>query len=777
MGNYVQRAHSAENARNVTNITIRSKTKFRKRSISSYPSQKYFNIRLEGIIIRRAFSLSSIDDSFRLKRFPLVEPLLSESEIIKLQMLQESCRTQGSEQVSSAINIGSSNKHEPPATVEQQTVREDKQGLEMIEGPNGVELNRKGNKKLIIDELINKHKRIDNSERLYASMSKISGIKNGVQLKNKQNHKKEATMKKYAEKQNVDNRTTKKGVSVKSREEVLGSKFTKSTRQSIKKHSKKSAVSEKVSINVKSVNNIIPADILLPKSENKVPKERDIKSSKTHMSSPVNTVSTEKDQESKSKSLNNTPEKSGRKTKTLNKHSNKDSSSKGISEYSDTVNKSSRKKRDDKVRLEREANEHSTGKSSPSISSPANLERQHVAKGDDSKLYTGQEKVNKITKSSENKKTDIKRKSYSDTSKKPSKRTLSEAEGQVKDMSSSRVQSKSNKRPFTDHYDKSLENKFSKGSQRDRKMSSEHGYVIYYILSDPSFISVGWTLPAVDKIVSNLLTFKTTPANPRMYCFTPRSEIKHYPDGNVAVNMRVDGSGEVYYPSGQVAIRVNGMRLAVFSDPSKEVVGRSTRLLGVFDSLGNGVVYDRRGERKLVFDQLQGELHDRSKGTRYRWRWRDYDSILMQRIRGTLDYVAQERSKVVKASAPAVTPRGFNSPEGPTSNAPLPKSVAAELPLSVSKAPNSKKDVSYNIPKPIFLKISDETALRILGQDKVVLKFSVGKVSYAFDMGIAVDPERIERMDLLAPDKKYEVPCIFTDLLHLSSSLEQLCQS
>lgn len=51
----------------------------------------------------------------------------------------------------------------------------------------------------------------------------------------------------------------------------------------------------------------------------------------------------------------------------------------------------------------------------------------------------------------------------------------------------------------------------------------------------------------------------------------------------------------------------------------------SARLCAMFDSLGNSVVYDPFGKKRLVYTQSHGVLYDTPNGYPLFWKWHDID--------------------------------------------------------------------------------------------------------------------------------------------------------
>lgn len=318
--------------------------------------------------------------------------------------------------------------------------------------------------------------------------------------------------------------------------------------------------------------------------------------------------------------------------------------------------------------------------------------------------------------------------------------------------------------------------------ENSRKSNSRSNieYAVHYVLSDPVFVEAGWTLEAVDKTLSRIVTFSASPAHPHTYCFRSRSEEERifYENGNLAVFMRKDGTGEVYYSSGNPAIVATmssiGMRLIMFTDRNDDKV--PARVIGVFDSFGNGFLFNEKGERTITFNQLKGVFNNSSKKILYKWKWGAYKVLEKQRLKELLRSIAEEKKKVASfTKGDRKTPSSKIYLEkvanGTTNQDKSYEDILNKLPFPKRSTPKIKKSNNSPIFKSIIMKANKEMALRISGQDAVFIKFRVGRMSYSIDLGVVVDPYRVERVDEVAPDKLSEVPSV---LDHFSASLERL---
>ncbi|XP_064638839.1 uncharacterized protein LOC135494629 isoform X2 [Lineus longissimus] len=98
----------------------------------------------------------------------------------------------------------------------------------------------------------------------------------------------------------------------------------------------------------------------------------------------------------------------------------------------------------------------------------------------------------------------------------------------------------------------------------------------------------------------------------------------YYPDGTKFLTVFPDGSGNVFYPSGSVAITIShvsrGQLCYVIHDDKKET---GVPMLGVFEPNGFAGCYFPNGDLRLYLDQLGGVEHDFQGGRKRRWSWKD----------------------------------------------------------------------------------------------------------------------------------------------------------
>ncbi|XP_076168414.1 uncharacterized protein LOC143147220 [Ptiloglossa arizonensis] len=159
-----------------------------------------------------------------------------------------------------------------------------------------------------------------------------------------------------------------------------------------------------------------------------------------------------------------------------------------------------------------------------------------------------------------------------------------------------------------------------------------HRSSIEYQLSDQHFVEQGWTVLPIAKTMRKIIQYEARPAKPHLNWFE-----KHKNDGRiyynngsaVFANFHTDGSGEVFYPNGKLAIEVRRPEnrkydmCTVFTPGGKDCVGveRKSQIVAVFDTMGNGAVFDEDGATRLSYNQIGGIWRDNPAGSPLTWMW------------------------------------------------------------------------------------------------------------------------------------------------------------
>nr|CAD7396554.1 unnamed protein product [Timema cristinae] len=157
------------------------------------------------------------------------------------------------------------------------------------------------------------------------------------------------------------------------------------------------------------------------------------------------------------------------------------------------------------------------------------------------------------------------------------------------------------------------------------------GGIISYRLSDPKYLELGWSILPSEKLMRKVVTFQTEPSKPRSVWRTNRakSETKWYSENKLFSTFDSEGSGKVFYPDGSVAVSLTRStsgsgRLIVLGhrDPlEKNEKISNFPILAIFDSSGNGIVYNTVGNIRASYTQKEGILLETPNGSPMKWKW------------------------------------------------------------------------------------------------------------------------------------------------------------
>ncbi|EZA61275.1 hypothetical protein X777_11981 [Ooceraea biroi] len=142
--------------------------------------------------------------------------------------------------------------------------------------------------------------------------------------------------------------------------------------------------------------------------------------------------------------------------------------------------------------------------------------------------------------------------------------------------------------------------------------------LIEYRLSDEHFVKPNWTLLPVTRTMRKIVQYEARPAKPNLDWFKRHRHrgTEYYNDGLMPfLKFYPDGSGEVFYP--------NDDMYTVFTPGGKDAVGieREPQILAIFDTMGNGVVFDEDGAARLSYNQIGGIFTDNPTGRPLVWTW------------------------------------------------------------------------------------------------------------------------------------------------------------
>ncbi|XP_046674117.1 uncharacterized protein LOC124363074 isoform X2 [Homalodisca vitripennis] len=566
---------------------------------------------VEGILFRRSSSLSTIEDLFLARRCPLIRPLLSETEIARIQRAQDQCRREhfelsGRKLLSDEVKTEDVQQLESLATSD---LRPDVGGGEHPElgesprdnlkttspltdlkdkrKPSGTAAKLKKDKKEKRDDhekdITSKRKPVGKTKLIDKERDKVQKPKKAEKsVKREEKPKAKITQKEKLLGDKVDVRETK------------SKKKGKGTDSDVLKESKKG--------NKKNAD----------ESESEI-KKRKVTKGKKDLDSDDEVQFDKKKKKSLDEKINtNKSPKSKQKSSAIDLKTDTD----GKENLSKKRTKSEPGKRDDMEKKQKRAREASLPQTEKSDKSASY--KQSDKKGKAHKLEETDDETNKSRKPSVGKK----KKQVGEDSDhqdvtpvdKSTKGMGEKSEGSGPKIKEGKAKSPLSKASLASPTTKDgkhptiLEHKKEKQimpERRSKRLSSIEN-IIYYVLSNPIFIKMGWTLTPTDRTVSRVVTFHTTPANPQTYCFRQREEeeTKFYPSGNLAVKMEIDGTGGIFYSNGSPAMLIKntdtGMRLTMYSNPKKDPLMKNSfvaKIIGMFDSSGNGVIYDLEGNK------------------------------------------------------------------------------------------------------------------------------------------------------------------------------------
>ncbi|KAK7090152.1 hypothetical protein V1264_009990 [Littorina saxatilis] len=162
--------------------------------------------------------------------------------------------------------------------------------------------------------------------------------------------------------------------------------------------------------------------------------------------------------------------------------------------------------------------------------------------------------------------------------------------------------------------------------------SSRQMKTINYQLSSQRCLEEGWTIRPPSPLGmedADMEVFVPEPLHPAMIATgnvrdRPLVE-KYYPKGNKFLTMFPDGTGNVFYPSGRLAVMVTSVTLGQYTyivlDDTPDA-----HILAMFDPHGYGTVYFLNGNVKLYYDQYMGIELDMFGARKRRWQWKDQET-------------------------------------------------------------------------------------------------------------------------------------------------------
>ncbi|XP_036145513.1 uncharacterized protein LOC105836553 [Monomorium pharaonis] len=129
-----------------------------------------------------------------------------------------------------------------------------------------------------------------------------------------------------------------------------------------------------------------------------------------------------------------------------------------------------------------------------------------------------------------------------------------------------------------------------------------------------------------------IVQYEAKPAKPGLDWFKKYRHrgAEYYDDGlTLFSRFHPDGSGELFYPNGVLAVRVYRPEnrkydmYTVFTPGGKDALAieRESQILAIFDTMGYGVVFDMDGAARLSYNQIGGIFTDNPAGLPLVWTW------------------------------------------------------------------------------------------------------------------------------------------------------------
>ncbi|XP_053980222.1 uncharacterized protein LOC128877171 [Hylaeus volcanicus] len=275
-----------------------------------------------------------------------------------------------------------------------------------------------------------------------------------------------------------------------------------------------------------------------------------------------------------------------------------------------------------------------------------------------------------------------------------------------------------------DDYSKINGSRYRKRNARAKGLhdvETDHRSSIEYQLSDQHFVEQGWTVLPIAKTMRKIVQYQAKPAKPHLNWFKKHGYDGkvYYNDGSaVFLNFRTDGSGQVFYPNGELAIDVCGLdhrkydMCTVFTPGGKDSMGvtRRSQIVAMFDTTGSGAVFDQDGATRLSYNQIGGIWRDNPAGPPLTWKW-DIDE-------------KESIVKIVYEEKPA---------------AHLEKLLRPALRSALKRHDLQDYPDERCHLKAICMKLTDYVSLRILNRRNINLQFLANGKSIRIELGTILD--------------------------------------
>ncbi|PBC27518.1 hypothetical protein APICC_08441 [Apis cerana cerana] len=259
---------------------------------------------------------------------------------------------------------------------------------------------------------------------------------------------------------------------------------------------------------------------------------------------------------------------------------------------------------------------------------------------------------------------------------------------------------------------------------------------IKYQLSNPLFVKLGWTVLPVSKIMRKVIEYQTNPAKPHLDC-----------------------------PGGKDFMGVK----------------RKSQIIAVFDTMGNGAVFDEEGKTRISFNQIGGVWQDNPTGIPLTWRWDIFErtpileSVYVEKSAAHLEkYFYSPTMKMFrsnKASTPSLVSR---TKEKKTEDAKpvVEEEYYEEKEEEEEKAQEVETEQIYSSDacylKPIFVQMNDYMSLKILNRRTVTLRFLANTKNVRIELGTILNLTKEVGFYFVDMRVKFSLlKCKFDDPIHI----------
>ncbi|XP_060820179.1 uncharacterized protein LOC132909396 [Bombus pascuorum] len=314
---------------------------------------------------------------------------------------------------------------------------------------------------------------------------------------------------------------------------------------------------------------------------------------------------------------------------------------------------------------------------------------------------------------------------------------------------------------------------------------------IEYQLSNQHFVKLGWTVLPVAKTMRKIIQYRAKPSKPGLDWFRRhRLDGRTYYDdeARIFVNFHTDGSAEVFYPNGAMAIKLQRPQnrkydiYTVFSPEGKDCMGvkRDSQIVAVFDTVGNGAVFNEDGATRLSYNQIGGIWRDNPTGVPLTWKWDicekksitkivylEKSAMRIEKLLNLAERRILKSSASVKASTSPASPR--NKEKKVEELKPVVPEHDDEEEEVESGYVEEKKQIrpgdTYHF-RPIHLNVNDYVGLKIFNRTNIILRFLADKKSIRIQLGTVLNlNEEVESYFVDTSLKHGMLKCKFEELL------------